>query len=316
MSSHPLYSIIIPHYNVPELLERCLHSIPQREDVQVIVVDDCSPDADRLVLHCPALQRNDVEFYRTLQGGSAGRARNVGLEHARGRWLLFADADDFFVPELLSMLDTYAQSKEDLIYFRTRSVRSDDISQPASRSEWLDVLWSDYERVRDPQMLCGRCPVVWGKMIRRELVEQHVIRFDETRYSNDFWFAANVALRARRVAVVKDIIYVATVRNGSLAHAMNQKPGELEQRAEVCFRVEQLLLSHGILTQPYEPFNVYLPQLFDNIQYRSLYHHYFRLMPSIGYPRRLALRQMCHRRGLLRKLHVWGVSYFHLLFHL
>ena len=40
------YSIIIPHKNIPELLVRCLNSIPEREDIQVIVVDDCSDDAD------------------------------------------------------------------------------------------------------------------------------------------------------------------------------------------------------------------------------------------------------------------------------
>jgi len=39
------YSIIIPHYNIPELLMRCLKSIPKRDDIQVIVVDDGSPDS-------------------------------------------------------------------------------------------------------------------------------------------------------------------------------------------------------------------------------------------------------------------------------
>lgn len=309
----PLYSIIIPHYDIPELLVRCIRSIPVREDVQVIVVDDCSPGASAYLAQYPELSRPGVELYSTTQGGSAGRARNVGLEHARGRWLMFADADDFFDEGFVHWLDVYAERTEELIYFRTRSVLSRDISVTARRSEWLDVLWADYERTHDQQMLIGRCPVVWGKMIRRELVEQHGIRFDETRYSNDFWFAANVALRAKRVAVEPEVLYVATVRDGSLAHDLNDKPGEMAERVAVCFRVEQLLLSHGIFTQPYEPFNVYLPLLFDNPAYRPLYRHYIRLMPSIGYPRRLALRQMCHNKGLLRKLHVWTVSVLYTL---
>ena len=37
-----LYSIVIPHYNSPTLLQRMLDSIPQREDIQIIVIDDCS----------------------------------------------------------------------------------------------------------------------------------------------------------------------------------------------------------------------------------------------------------------------------------
>lgn len=310
----PLYTIIIPHYDIPDLLMRCLRSIPVREDVQVIVVDDCSPGAETYLERYPELSSPYLEFYHTPQGGSAGRARNVGLEHARGRWLMFADADDFFDAALPQLFDVYAQRDEDLIYFRTRSVLSDDITQAARRSEWLDVLWEDYARIRDPRMLCGRCPVLWGKLFRRELVEQYHIRCDVTRYSNDFWFSANASLRARKVAVVDAVLYVATVRTGSLANNMNAKPGELAERAEVCFRVEALLLANGLFTQPYEPFNVYLPQLFDSPQHRPLYHRYFRMMPSIGYPRRLALRQMCHHAGRMRKLRVWMVSYLRLAF--
>lgn len=47
------YSIIIPHYGIPELLGRCLRSIPERDDIQVIVVDDNSPDADTYMERVP-----------------------------------------------------------------------------------------------------------------------------------------------------------------------------------------------------------------------------------------------------------------------
>ena len=89
----PLYSIIIPHYDIPDLLMRCLKSIPVSEDIQVIVVDDNSPDADTYLERYPELSRPYLEFTRTTKGGGAGYARNVGLDHAKGKWLLFADSD-------------------------------------------------------------------------------------------------------------------------------------------------------------------------------------------------------------------------------
>lgn len=305
------YSIIIPHYDIPELLVRCLRSIPVRPDVQVIVVDDCSPDADQYMSRYPELSRPHLEYYSTSQPGSAGRARNVGLEHAQGRWVLFADADDFFASDLAMLLDRYRDREEELIYFRIRCVQSDDISQPAQRSEWLDVMWSDYEQNHDLASLCGRSPNVWGKLIKRELVEQHHIRFEETRYSNDFWFAACVASRATRVSVERETLYIITVRSHSLAYQMNQKEGELEERAAVCFRVEQMLLKQGIHTLPFEPFTLYLRLLFDS-PHRRLYHSYFRCLPQIGFSRRLALSQMCERAGLRRRIKVWLISYLHL----
>lgn len=90
------FTIIVPHYNTPQLLERCIASIPGREDVQIIVVDDCSFDTSELCETFEKLKlRHNFELYRTPQGGSAGRARNIGLDHAKGKWLIFADADDF-----------------------------------------------------------------------------------------------------------------------------------------------------------------------------------------------------------------------------
>ena len=49
----PLFSIIIPHFDIPDLLMRCLKSIPVSEDIQVIVVDDNSPDADTYLERYP-----------------------------------------------------------------------------------------------------------------------------------------------------------------------------------------------------------------------------------------------------------------------
>ena len=96
----PSFSIIIPHKEIPDLLLRCLKSIPVSEDIQVIVVDDSSADADTYLDRYPDLSRPYLEFIRTTKGGGAGYARNVALGHAEGRWILFADADDFFVDDL------------------------------------------------------------------------------------------------------------------------------------------------------------------------------------------------------------------------
>ena len=53
----PLFSVIIPHYDIPDLLMRCLKSIPVSEDIQVIVVDDNSADADTYLDRYPELSR-------------------------------------------------------------------------------------------------------------------------------------------------------------------------------------------------------------------------------------------------------------------
>ena len=92
------YSFIIPHKNCPDLLQRCVDSIPERDDVQIIVVDDNSDSNKK-----PALKERknlQIILLDAAQSKGAGRARNVGLEHAKGKWLVFSDSDDFFVNNL------------------------------------------------------------------------------------------------------------------------------------------------------------------------------------------------------------------------
>ena len=101
----PSYSIIIPHHNTPDLLKRCLLSIPKRDDVQVIVVDDKSDDS-----YLPAVRKiqecfSPWEFIYLTEGKGAGHARNVGIDYSKGDWLLFADSDDYFVSDFSSLLD-------------------------------------------------------------------------------------------------------------------------------------------------------------------------------------------------------------------
>lgn len=90
------YTIIIPHKNIPDLLERCLHTIPTRDDLEVIIIDDNS-DPDKVDLeHFRGSNRPDTTVIFDKSGKGAGHARNLGLKKALGEKLIFADADDYF----------------------------------------------------------------------------------------------------------------------------------------------------------------------------------------------------------------------------
>ena len=64
---------------------RCLKSTPVSEDIQVIVVDDHSPDADTYLERYPELSRPYLGFIRAPKNGGSGYARNIGLDHAKGK---------------------------------------------------------------------------------------------------------------------------------------------------------------------------------------------------------------------------------------
>lgn len=241
-----LFSIIIPHYNIPDLLMRCLKSIPISEDIQVIVVDDNSPDADTYLERYPELTRPYLEFIRTTKGEGAGYARNVGLEYAKGKWLLFADADDFFVEDMYDIISSNADSKADVIYFKKESVLSENIIQKTDRDVYIDRMINNYYANSDEWPLRFMYCPTWGKMIKRDLINKYNIRFEEIRYSNDVSFSLFVGYHAETIEVVNKVLYVLTSRPGSLIDNYCSKPGELEIRAEVAFRADRFLIQNKI----------------------------------------------------------------------
>ena len=242
----PTFSIIIPHYDIPDLLMRCLKSIPVSEDIQVIVVDDNSPNADTYLERYPELSRPYLEFIRTPKNGGAGYARNIGLDHAKGKWLLFADADDFFVDNMYDIITTHAESDADVIYFQKQAVFSDDINRKSPRSGYIDKIMDIYLKTGDELPLRTRYGVPWGKMIKKNLTEKHYIRFEEIRYSEDILFSVHVGCFAKKIEAIDMVLYVVTSREGSAISDYCKKPNELRIRAGANLNVDKFLMRHGM----------------------------------------------------------------------
>lgn len=243
----PNYSIIIPHKDIPDLLQRCLESIPQRDDVEVIVVDDDSDPKKVDFEHFPGLERDNTRVIFSKDGGGAGHARNVGLDHAQGRWIVFADADDFFTEDFSDLLDDVADADEDIVFFDYLNVRSDDVTQLATERNRYKGFISDYLE-GDPSETNLRIFffVPWCKLVKRELIERHRLRFDEVKWNNDMCFCVKTGCLAKTIAVRRITAYVVTLREGSLTYDLCATDGELEVRLTEGIKTEKWLKQQKI----------------------------------------------------------------------
>ena len=302
---NPLFSIIIPHYNIPDLLMRCLKSIPVSEDIQVIVVDDNSPDSDTYLEKYPELSRPYLEFIRTIKGAGAGYARNIGLDHAKGKWLMFADADDFFVDNMYTIITSRVESDADVIFFRKRSVLSDDIRCESPKDEYLDRIMDIYLKTGDELPLRTTYRVPWGKMIKKSLIENYNIRFDEIKYSNDLLFSTYVGCYAKKIKAVDNILYIVTFREGSITARICSKPDELRIRADAAFRSDRFLLQHDLCQKRQTASNLIRMLSKD----RDLFKFYFTRLDEI-YPSKIAaLKDISKGRPLRFKVKLYLYSF-------
>ena len=112
----PNVSIIIPIYNVEQYLRRCVDSVLQQtlENIEIILVDDGSPDNCPLICDQYKAQDNRVKVVHKKNGGLSS-ARNAGLKIATGEYILFLDSDDWIEPEtaeeLVSIAEKYRVQK-------------------------------------------------------------------------------------------------------------------------------------------------------------------------------------------------------------
>lgn len=249
MDNNIKISVIIPHYNIPDLLVRALRSVPQREDVQVIVVDDGSVNADKYIERHPELSAFNVEFYPQPHCGLAGRMRNIGLEHAKGEWVTFLDADDLFAEGADRIFTEVQQYSEDIVYYRTVAAMSDDLSI-SSRRFGFDCFFD----IKDPKEQERYFRYVHsfptGKIIKKDLIDNFNIRFEEVTDWNDVYFSACIGVYAKDIRVCQDYLYVLTERNGSLtSDKLDTKSVRLKKydtRLGVALRTYRMLRKHKV----------------------------------------------------------------------
>lgn len=251
MNNNIIYSIIIPHYNVPLLLNRCLKSIPNRPDVQVIVVDDLSPDREKYNEIIPELKRKNVELYVVDEKKRGGHARNIGIEHAKGKWLLFADSDDYFNYCIDDIFDEYADTDYDCVFFNA-TILDTNTYQPTSLGQRPASYFRKLEKNQalleyKLRYLFGQ---PWCKMVKRDMLLQHDIWFEETIIHNDTQFSYLLGYYAKKVKMDSRCLYAYMVRQGSVS---KQKLTDevLMARIGVFARKYVFLRDHGIVN--YKP---------------------------------------------------------------
>jgi len=233
-----VFSIIIPHKNSKESLQFCLDSIPIRNDVQVIVVDDNSDTNNVDFNSFPQWGGKYYECYFTKKGGGAGYARNIGLKHAKGEWVLFADADDFFTDKANAIFDWVLQCTSDIVYARPKSVMLFDRKTSSKRADHYNSLLDDYISTGNETDIRINFWAPWSKFIKLSVVRQHEVCFDEIPYSNDMYFSTKIGCIAKSISVINDYLYVVTESNHSLTSNYGRKKGETFYRSLGLFHSE------------------------------------------------------------------------------
>ena len=217
----PVISIVIPHKNSSNTAEKLVDTIPNVPEIEVIVVDDKSyPEEFILLLKLRDKRSNLVVIQNEDEESNAGIARNIGLGHVNGQWVLFADSDDEFLDNAFDVfLKTALDYRDfDVVLFRCRSL--DEVRNPSSRAEKVNSLIECYPDNIDTILYEWLVP--WGKLIKFDLIEDNKLRFDSCLASNDVMFSTKLAAHAKNVSVINVEVYCCFLRVGSLTSSIDE----------------------------------------------------------------------------------------------
>lgn len=200
--SRQLISVVMPCFNAAQFVNEAIGSVfgQTYQNVELVVVDDGSTDNSANLLSCLAEKYpGRIQLLHTMRVGPYP-ARNIALHHARGTYIAFLDADDWWAPTTLEMLhDALVQSDADIAYCGWQNVGTGMESPP--------YVPSAYEEEDAVALFLRTCPwPIHAALMRREVVDR-LHGFSERRYASmdyDFWLRA-LAL-TRRIKRVPEVL--------------------------------------------------------------------------------------------------------------
>lgn len=201
------YTIIIPYRDTFELLKVAVASIPDRVDIQIIIIDNSlQPLASELI---PQKQDAELLYITSDPTMGAGRARNEGLRHVKGRWILFLDADDYFTSIAFEAFDKYLSSDYDIVYFDAGSIRLKD-GTPSTRNSSIHQYIQGYLKSGNEDLLRYRFVNPISKMMKASFVLNSAILFEEVKASNDMMFSIKTGNAAKLITADAALVYMIT----------------------------------------------------------------------------------------------------------
>ena len=202
-------SVIIPVFNAENYLEKCLDSVLGQtlDDYEVIIINDGSTDSSQRIIDgfCSAYPDRIVSM--TVENGGQGRAKNFGLDIARGEYVINIDSDDYIAPDMLEKM------------------YSAGIDQSA------DVVICDFFRVTDgvkiyessmltenPLSAVGQC---WNKLFRKSLIGD--VRYPSGLWYEDTEFSGKLLIKSEKTVFVHEALYFYNIGHPSTMRNSNTK---------------------------------------------------------------------------------------------
>lgn len=210
-----MISIIIPCYNGANFIGRLFACLGRQtsQDFEVIFIDDGSCDDSLNFAHIEASKYSFPCYIISIENGGVSHARNVGLEHAKGDYIMYIDVDDLVTEDTVKDIDDlFSKTNADVVIMASHTVIDEkitsDISIPKEKVIKEKIRCYSKEEILKAFLEETVHSGVCGTAIHRAIIKDNNLRFVEgLKYSEDIHFMWRVLACCKKVLVSNKIAY-------------------------------------------------------------------------------------------------------------
>lgn len=248
---NPLFSIIIPIYNVEHYLIQCIESVLAQDysNYELILVDDGSPDSSIDICIKYAKQYSNIVVIHKINGGLSD-ARNAGIQIARGEYLMFLDSDDYWEgTNILSDLQKIiTENNPDVIFNYLKSVYPDKIvNHYIKRDKLTGSFQEDFQDLYQDGIYLG---FAWTKVIKKEIILKNHLLFIKGRNFEDIPWSFSLVKHIKDYAIYQNCFYMyRRERKGSISSVVTAKNqvSLFQNLSDVITEIKNMKLNNELL---------------------------------------------------------------------
>ena len=200
----PRISIIVPVYKAEKYINQCIDSILNQTftDFELLLINDGSPDKSGQICEKYAILDNRIQVLNKENSG-VSETRNMGLEKAKGEWIIFVDSDDWLVSDCLETCIEFVRNNDiDLLQFNFS--RINDAHKVLFNSKGQTPILNNYDYIKENKLIVTAC----GNFLRNSIIKKFNIKFaSNIKLGEDQLFIYEYILHANTCLRIPNILY-------------------------------------------------------------------------------------------------------------
>lgn len=244
-------SIIVPVYNAEKYLKQCIDSLLKQtyENIEVILINDCSQDNSLAILEQYKSQDNRIIVINNEENLGAGGSRNRGLNIATGKYIMFCDNDDEYLPNMCQiLLDTLITQNVDIAACSPKILYETEYSHNKDIINYISQIPIGKHFINENNIINFNV-VLWNKIFKKDIINKFNIRFPQKISHEDDAFVFEYLIACKNYYGIDKELYKYIVRESSCmatSYGLNTPEAKKYDRIHIASCIYQFIQTNDI----------------------------------------------------------------------